>query len=69
MLRPAIRRGRNAIEDNERKDVILLHFSRQPDGDLRCNNATDVLAKRSWTVFRYGNCECCSFEANDFLTR
>ena len=49
VLRPAIRRGRNAIENNERKDVILLHFSRQPDGELRCR-ATDVPAKRSWTV-------------------
>ena len=49
LLRPAIRRGRNAIENNERKDVMLLHFSRQTDGELRCR-VTDVLAKRSWTV-------------------
>ena len=41
---PAIGRGRSAIDENERRDVIVLRFLRQPNGELLCR-VTDVLAE------------------------
>ncbi len=47
LARTADRGGRNAINESERKDVIVLRFLRRADGELQCR-ITNVHARESW---------------------
>ena len=47
LARAADRGGRNAINESERKDVVVLRFLRRTDGELQCR-ITDVQARESW---------------------